>query len=443
MIILLPTTLYPNEKNHCLYEHPEYFRKGQHKQKLVLYRATMKAYQSENQCEYYEFSDKPPKGDVYDPIDRIDLSFAENILDSKSFMGHDEYDKIPHFRKFNLDQNKRHGYFKKLTKTYDEENRKKFPRNYVVRNVNFNRDTNKFEKENPKKDKKEYKINHLKFKHDEFVKEAIEYVNRYFPDNPGNAEDFYLPVTQKEVDKYFKFFLDENLEEFGPYQDASRSDIIFGFHSFISVFLNNGMLDPKKVVKSVYNSNAPIESKEGFIRQVLGWREYMKLFYKVNPKPIPRYKLDKKIWNQTLPTIEELRKKVHKYAYLNHIERLMFMGVYFLITETDTQSVHNWFRDMFLDGYDWLMLGNVWYMSQGYIPEGHPPMKLRMCTANYWKNTAGRKITKAEDDKVKEIYYTFAEKYEDEIKKQYKGAFIIRNLKKYKKSKLSRVNNIF
>ncbi len=205
-----------------------------------------------------------------------------------------------------------------------------------------------------------------------FVKEAKDYVESLFPSNPGSSEKFFFSVTREDAKTWFETFLEQRLENFGAYQDFITVKSNFIFHSGIAAYLNVGLLDPtiiiSKVMERVNNENLP--SIEGFLRQIIGWREYMRFLYETKGSVIRksnffdhRYKIkDLKKFN--LEPLIHCVKKVESIAYLHHIERLMVVGNILFLCEIHPDEVYKYFMQNFIDAFDWVMVPNVYSMSQ-------------------------------------------------------------------------------
>ncbi len=235
--------------------------------------------------------------------------------------------------------------------SFDEENRKKLPKNISLPGTQV-------------------------FKND-FIEDAIKYVEKLFPDNYGETKDFNFPVTHEEAEQMLSSFLEERFENFGVYQDAINKDESFLFHSNISSSLNIGLLDPLQVVKSTLEfankKKIPINSVEGFVRQIIGWREYIRAVYLlkgVEERTKNHFGFDRKMpesyWDGStgIVPVDVTIQRILKTAYAHHIERLMVLGNFMLIAELHPDDVYKWFMSLFIDAYDWVMVPNVYGMSQ-------------------------------------------------------------------------------
>jgi deoxyribodipyrimidine photolyase-related protein len=237
--------------------------------------------------------------------------------------------------------------------TYDDQNREKYPKNKKTPKIIFPSSSE----------------NH---------QEIINYINTYFPENPGDLDEkINYPSDFKSAKKWFDEFLKIRFREFGPYEDAVLKEESILNHSLLSPLLNVGLLSPIYVVNKTMeyykNHKIPINSCEGFIRQIIGWREFIRGVYHAKGTE----ERTKNFWGfkRKIPTsfydgstgiepIDDTIKKINQSAYANHIERLMIVGNFMLLCEFDPDEVYRWFMELFIDAYDWVMVPNVYGMSQ-------------------------------------------------------------------------------
>jgi deoxyribodipyrimidine photolyase-related protein len=214
---------------------------------------------------------------------------------------------------------------------------------------------------------------------DIYFKEALTYTKKYFSDNYGNLnQDCFYPHSHEAAKKWLDNFLEYRLWEFGPYEDAIAKNQNFLHHSLLSPLLNSGLLTPEYVIEQTleYHSQNPtigLNSLEGFIRQITGWREFIRAVYELRGTE----ERNKNFWNfkskipesfwrgeTNIPPLDNVIKKVLENAYCHHIERLMVLGNFMLLCEFDPDEVYRWFMELFIDAYDWVMVPNVYGMSQ-------------------------------------------------------------------------------
>jgi deoxyribodipyrimidine photolyase-related protein len=235
----------------------------------------------------------------------------------------------------------------------------------------------------------------IPFRKSSTVKEAIAYVEKAYPGHPGNGDGFNYPVTHADAKKALADFLKRRLCLFGDYEDAivAKGEVLF--HSCLSPLLNVGLLTPQQVVEETLKYHqahpVPLNSLEGFLRQVVGWREFIRgVYHAVGEKERRgnffghKRKLPRQFYEGTtgIVPIDETIKKLHKSAYLHHIERLMVIGNFFLLCEIDPDEVYRWFMELFIDAYDWVMVPNVYGMSQ-YADGGMMTSKPYFSGSNY------------------------------------------------------------
>ena len=212
---------------------------------------------------------------------------------------------------------------------------------------------------------------------DEITAQTIAEVAERFPDHPGDPELFWLPVTPDDSRSHLRRFVRERLEGFGPYEDAMAAAEPFLFHAVVSPMLNIGLLTVDEVVDAVTASDdAPVASVEGFVRQVIGWREYMRGMYRAHPEleRVNALHLSGRVqqWWYTgrripadLPVpVRTVLERVHRWGYAHHIERLMVLGNWLLLQGYAPRQVNRWFLTLFVDAYPWVMVPNVMGMSQ-------------------------------------------------------------------------------
>ncbi len=219
----------------------------------------------------------------------------------------------------------------------------------------------------------------IRTRQSKYVLEAVKQIEK---EGGGIGEwtgSLVFPTTYEGADAALQRFLKTRLNNFGPYQDAitagTNAENDFHFHSVISAPMNAGLLTPAEVLEATMKyANAhkiPLESLEGFVAQILGWREYMRAVYLRFPTLPPnrlahRRKLSDAWYDGTtgLLPVDTAINRTNKNAYLHHIERLMIVGNAMFLCEIQPAEVYRWFMEMFADSWDWVMVGNVYYMSQ-------------------------------------------------------------------------------
>jgi deoxyribodipyrimidine photolyase-related protein len=209
-----------------------------------------------------------------------------------------------------------------------------------------------------------------------YVREAKQYVAQRYGANPGRAADFRYPATYADARAWLHAFLEERFALFGDYEDAISVRSRTLFHSVLTPALNTGLLTPREVLDAALaHARAravPLNSLEGFVRQVIGWREFMRGAYVFkgraqrtrnywqHARPIPRA-----FWTGTtgIDPVDMVIRRVQDHAWAHHIERLMVMANFMLLCEFDPDEVYRWFMELFIDAYDWVMVPNVYGMA--------------------------------------------------------------------------------
>ena len=367
-----------------------------HKQKILFHRMTMKSYEkflkkkkldvvyidsTENISDIREFirnlDKKIQSIKIYDPVDnwlsrRINDSCEEKNIKIENynnplFINNNEDLEI-FFRSDKKKFFQTSFYKKQRVKldimmigdkpeggkwTYDDQNREKYPKNKIPPEIDY-----------PKKD--------------DNYNEALNYLNNNYKNNYGLIDDENIyPYNFQLAKKWLDDFFITRFYEFGPYEDAVVKEKSILNHSVLSPLLNTGLINPKELIKRTinyhYENKIPINSTEGFIRQIIGWREFIRGVYVCKGTE----ERNKNFWNfsRKIPSsfysattgidpVDDTINKINKSGYANHIERLMIIGNFMLLCEFDPNEVYRWFMELFIDSYDWVMVPNVYGMSQ-------------------------------------------------------------------------------
>ena len=229
-----------------------------------------------------------------------------------------------------------------------------------------------------------------------FRKEAEKYVAANFGGNYGELTGaFVYPTTYAESDAWLNQFLKDRFREFGAYEDAIVADEHLLNHSLLTAMLNVGLLLPGEIIEKTLEyareNDVPINSAEGFIRQMIGWREFMRGVYEyagTAERTTNFWKFKRKIpesfWTGTtgIEPVDITIKKVLETGYCHHIERLMVIGNFMLLCEFDPDEVYRWFMELFIDAYDWVMVPNIYGMSQ-FADGGLMAKKTYISGSNY------------------------------------------------------------
>ena len=207
---------------------------------------------------------------------------------------------------------------------------------------------------------------------DEITQAVIELVGERFEDHFGDLEPFHYAVTRDGALAALDDFIEKRLAKFGDYQDAMLSGEPWMFHSHISLYINCGLLDPLECIEKAElayrDGEAPINAVEGFIRQILGWREYVKGIYDLK---MPGYRnenflsaeraLPEFFWTAEtqMNCLRQCVTETKENAYAHHIQRLMVLGNFALLAGLDPDAVNQWYHIVYADAYEWVELPNV------------------------------------------------------------------------------------
>ena len=307
--------------------------------------------------------------------------------------------------------------------TFDSENRKKYPKGKSAPKIVF-----------PSSD--------------EIRLESMEYVESNFKSNYGDSctEKISYAISHKEANQWLKQFIEVRFAEFGTYEDAIVSDEIFLNHSILTPMLNVGLICPKDIVNEAIaafkKNNIPINSVEGFIRQIIGWREFMRGMYVTKG----RQQRTSNFWGFTrkipksfytgetgIVPIDDTIKKVIETGYCHHIERLMILGNFMVLCEFDPKEVYKWFMELFIDAYDWVMVPNVYGMSQ-FADGGLLSTKPYISGSNYII-----KMSNYKKDKWCEtwdgLFWSFMDKHRDFFLKNPRLGMLVRTYDKFNEEK--------
>ncbi len=238
--------------------------------------------------------------------------------------------------------------------SFDKENRKKVPKK-MLGNI-------------PRLDKAA---------HDSVDQEARKHVMRKYKENPGYLEHLIYPTSHKAANIWLDQFLSNRFECFGAYEDAMVQNENWLWHSVLTPMMNVGLLTPQQVVSKALTfaerNHVPLNSLEGFVRQIIGWREFMRATYEdlgVQMRTTNHWNhtrsIPKSFYDGTtgIVPVDDVIRRVLDTGYCHHIERLMVLGGFMFLCEFDPDEIYQWFMEMFVDSYDWVMVPNVYAMSQ-------------------------------------------------------------------------------
>ena len=416
--IVLPNQLFADNplfamaKDFWLLEHPHFFTRFRyHKKKLMLHRASMKGYEGllrdrGYRVKYVEAADCEslayvlhrlggPRGRKVAVVDPVESELCSElselradgiemqVFESPQFLsGADVLDELlgdkkhPQMASFYARQRKRLGILVEDGRpiggkwSFDAENRRRLPKDIRIPPLPC-----------PKTDR--------------HVKEAAKYVSTHFADNPGATDGRSYPTTETGARAWLADFLEQRFASFGPYEDAISREHAVLFHSVLSPLLNIGLLTPDEVVREAleyaHANSIGMASLEGFVRQMIGWREFMRGVYTMMGDEQRRTNfwkcrnsLPRSLYDGTtgIEPVDLTIRRVVCDAYAHHIERLMILGNFMLLCEIDPDEVFRWFMELFIDAYDWVMVPNVYGMSQ-YADGGRITTKPYISSSNY------------------------------------------------------------
>lgn len=448
IFLILPTQLFKDIKilkqydKVYLLEEDYYLNPTFHKQKLLLHLSAMYYYydylkSNKVDVEYitkinYDKLLKNHTITMYDPIDKkmINLfkQYKVKFLDSHLFLNSNS-DLL------------------KLKKTNNRYTQSEFYKSQRIKyNILVDKNNNpifgkwSFDTENREKFSNNYKEDKIIIYNNKYIEEAKIYIKNKYPKSFGefNNKGSYYPCIHLDAKKHLKQFLKHKINNFGKFQDAISKNVIYGEHSNISGLLNIGLLTPKEVINEIlkyYNNSKNkkqiINSVEGIIRQIIGWREYMHFMYVINGEKIltnfnSKLKLDNKLSNSwyklngtELEIINNMINKVYNYAYLHHIERLMIMNNIMILYKFKLKDILKWFMTCFIDSYDWVMIPNV-MMNINSLESNNIKYMTRVYLGsdNYIKKMSDYN-NKNDFQIINKLYWNFLKKYKTILKSDY------------------------
>jgi deoxyribodipyrimidine photolyase-related protein len=217
----------------------------------------------------------------------------------------------------------------------------------------------------------------LPFEPDAITKDVLGLVETQFPDHFGSLDKFNFATTRDEALRALQHFITHALPRFGDFQDAMLSENKFLYHALISPYLNAGLLAPLEICQAAEDAykdgHAPINAVEGFIRQIIGWREYVRgIYFLEGPDYTTRNALDHKrdlpalYWGEktNMRCLSKAVEQTRDEAYAHHIQRLMVTGNFALLAGIDPEQVHEWYLEVYIDAYEWVEAPNTIGMSQ-------------------------------------------------------------------------------
>ncbi|WP_445664600.1 cryptochrome/photolyase family protein [Fodinibius sp. AD559] len=234
---------------------------------------------------------------------------------------------------------------------YDEDNQESLPKDYSIPEITT-------------------------FEPDAITKEVINLVAECHQNHFGKLEGFQYAVTREQALQLLDEFIEERLTDFGPYEDAMATDEPTLFHTALSLYLNNGLLLPweicERAIEAYEDGKAPVNSVEGLVRQILGWREFVRIYYEAMMPEVREAnfmdfeeQLPELFWSgdTKMHCMQQSLKPVIEHGYSHHIQRLMVLSNFSNLTKTDPRKLNKWFWFAYVDAYEWVVLPNVLGMA--------------------------------------------------------------------------------
>ncbi len=314
--------------------------------------------------------------------------------------------------------------------SFDQDNRKKIPNTVKIPKISKLKDT----------------------------KETVslkKFINSNFKDHPGTTDKFWFPTTRKDANKWLDEFLKERIKLFGDYEDAVTDNSNTVFHSALSPMINLGLITPGEIIEKLkkIESKVPMNSLEGYIRQIIGWREFMRGIYQNYDQRLDKTNFFnhkrkmKKSWydgNTGLDPLDHAINNAKNYGWSHHIERLMILANIMNLCEINPKEVYKWFMEMFVDSSDWVMSPNVYGMGL-FSDGGIFATKPYICGSSYFLKMMHFK--KGPWCEVMDgLYWKFIDRHKKFFLKNYRLAMMVRiseKMNKERKLKIFKAANNF
>ena len=310
---------------------------------------------------FFEIEDKPFENEVMQMISDLDIKCE--VLNTPMFL--DSRESFRNFvgdKKFLLQAN----YYKKARKemdilienqkpvggkwSFDDENRKKLPKGYIIPKLPFIKERGDSD-------------------------EISNFINTEFNDHPGNINNIFPYTTEQALD-WLDTFFEERFKDFGPYEDAIFMGEHFQLHSALSSSMNLGIITPQQIITKAKDyaeaNDIPLNSLEGFVRQIIGWREFIRGIYQNFSEKM----IDANYWNHNrklseawytgdtgIAPLDDAIKGALEFGYTHHINRLMVLASIMNMSRIHPSEIYKWFMEMFVDSSEWVMVPNVFGMG--------------------------------------------------------------------------------
>jgi len=294
-------------------------------------------------------------------------------------------------------------------------------------------------------------------KTNKYIVEAQSYVRSTFPDHLGNTENFaHIAFSFEDARQKLRSFLENRLVQFGNFEDAIDKSNPFLYHSLLSPALNIGIITPEEVVVEALDyyernrSHIKINEIEGFIRQIIGWREYYRMVYLNLYDDLKTQNLLQhtqtlsSAWYTGNTGIEPVDANIQiafQYGYLHHIIRLMVVGQFMLLCSIHPDEMYRWFMEFAIDSYDWVMVPNIYGMV-GYNDGGATTTKPYISSSNYILKMSNFKADHEWDLIWKSLYYRFIHNHQSILKKNPRTSRMVWQLNKMKTAEFNKLMDV-
>ena len=307
--------------------------------------------------------------------------------------------------------------------SFDEENRKKLPNSIKIP-----------------------EISEIKETKDTLI--LKRFINSNFKDHPGNTDKFWFPTTRKDANKWLDEFLKDRIKLFGDYEDAVTDKSNTVFHSALSPLINLGLITPQEIIEKLrkIENKVPMNSLEGYIRQIIGWREFMRGIYQNYDQRLEKTNFFnhkrkmKKTWYEGTTGLDPLDHAINNaknYGWSHHIERLMILANIMNLCEINPKQVYKWFMEMFVDSSDWVMAPNVYGMGL-FSDGGIFATKPYICGSSYFLKMMHFKKGPW-CDVMDGLYWKFIDRHKKFFLKNPRLSMMVRISEKMNKERKSRI----
>ena len=307
-----------------------------------------------------------------------------------------------------------------------------------------------FDDENRKKLPKEIDLpEKFTLKETKHTKDLKEIVEKTFSHHPGKTKSFWTCTNRKDTESYLDYFLDKKIENFGDYEDAvdQRDNILF--HSSLSPQINLGLLTPEEIISKIKSKTiSKINSHEGYIRQLIGWREFIRGIYQNFDEKLEKSnffnhkKVMKETWYTATTGLVPLDYSINnalEYGWTHHIERLMILCNIMNLSEINPKEVYKWFMEMFIDSSDWVMSPNVYGMGL-FSDGGIFATKPYICGSSYFLKMMHFKKG-SWCDIMDGLYWRFIDKHKDFFLSNPRLSMMVRILEKMNEERKNKIIN--